>query len=150
MSFEPLIRIFAPKNNMKHWPLICASLLLSTILLLQACKKDSLPLFGSLVDTWNLVHAEEVVSGDPFVPTFNRLTISRSLQYELLEGNSKISEGSLGIISTDTVQLFYFSPRFGAPIIFEAASKFIELPVGDTLLLEDTEGFRYRYLFVRE
>jgi hypothetical protein len=135
---------------MKHWPLFCASLLLTAILLLQACKKDPLPLFGSLVDTWNLVHAEEVVSGDAYLPTFNRLTISRSLQYELLQGNSNISEGSLGVASTDSIQLIFFSPRFGAPILFEANAKVIEFPVGDTLLLEDTEGFRYRYTFIRE
>jgi hypothetical protein len=135
---------------MKYQSTLLACLFVATILLVQACDKEPLPLFGSLVDGWKLVNAEEVVSGNPYTPTFNRLTITSGLQYELLEETSTISEGNLGVASTDSTQIIVFVPRFGAPILFEANSKFIELPVGDTLHLEDTEGFLYRYTFVRE
>lgn len=130
------------------------SLLLTAILLLSSCRKDSLfRLIINVEDNWRLLHAEEIASGNTYEPTFNRLILNK-IRYELLKGSTSISEGGsgigMGISELDTLRFINFTPRSGAPIIFEDGLKNLYLIGSDTLLLEDTEGFRYRYTFVRE
>lgn len=126
-------------------------LLIGAVFLLTGCKNDEpLPLVGSLVDAWSLLSVEEGAEVTPYTPSFNRMEINNRLRYDLLDGNDAVSEGNVAVVYSDTARLIFFTPQFGAPNTFEADAKEIVLPVGDTLVLEDEGGLRYRYTFIRE